>query len=432
MTPIPPQTQRPYRRVWSTRGLAVLTVTQTAAALSFYVPVSAIYLQYRGLSFTQIFWLESILLASILLTEIPAGAIADRIDRRWAIIAGYLANAVAEVLFFLGQDFGTFAFSFALSGLGIALLSGVEEAYVYETLGDTADDDIVGVSGHMSALGIGAGVVASVVGGALASRDITLPALVSAVVAVAAAVVAFVVPPRAPEVDEEDEQRGSVTRSLKLILASPVLLYVAVAASTGYVLFNAVYVLNQPIFQARGIPLAWFGIIVAIALLVAAVCNHYADVIEQRLGRAMTLFLATAVGAIGFLAMAVPHVAVVLGGFLMVIVGMNARGPVMGAVAHKLLPNSQRATALSVMSSLGSLAAIAANPVIGWGADRSPEGASIGLGVTLMIMAGCWLPIAKRYLDDQEPEDSPSDEALDDPRAGLGTARDDRHHETDG
>lgn len=402
--------QRAYRRVWRTRSLAVLAVSQTAAALGFYVPVSALFLNSRGLSFSEIFWLESILLASILLTEVPAGVLSDRVDRRWVIVAGYVFNAIAETLFAVGQNFATFGVSFALSGLGIALLSGVEEAYVYESLGRDADDVAVGIFGHLSSLGITAGVVAALAGGVLASVDLALPAIITAVAAGLAAVIACFLTPRRPqhEEDENAPRAGQVGASVRLIFGSPVLLYVSVAASAGYVLFNAVYTLNQPLFARVGLPVSSWGALVGVALVIAAVCNHYADLIEKWLGRAWTLFIATAAGGVGFAVMAVPQVLAVVVGFFLVIVGMNARGPVMGAVANRLVESKQRATVLSVMSSLGSLIGIGINPIVGWGADRSPAASSVALGAVLVTMALAWLPIARRHLDVDQLESDES------------------------
>lgn len=401
---------RAHRRVWHTRSLATLAVTRTAAALVCYVPVSALFLTSRGLSFSEIFWLESILLAGILLMEVPAGLVADRTDRRTVIVAGYAANAIAETLFALGQNFPTFAASFALSGFGIALLSGVEDAYVYESLGADADDAAVGVFGHLSSLGITAGVVAALSGGMLASFDLALPAAVSAAAAGLAAVIACFLPPcpRRPEDGEESPPAGQVGASLRLIAGSPVLLYVSLAAGTGYILFNAVHTLNQPLFAGVGLPVSAWGAIVAVALVVAAVCNHHADLIEERLGRVRTLFAATAAGGVGFAVMALPHVLAVVAGFFLVVVGMNARGPVLGAVANKLVGSHRRATVLSVMSSLGSLIGIGINPLVGWGADSSPAATALTLGAVLLAMAALWPPIARRHLDDAPKTGEPA------------------------
>lgn len=198
-------------RVWKERSLLPIAVATVAAGLSFYVPVSALFLTSRGLSLGDIFVLESILLASILVSEIPAGLVADRVDRRWVIVAGFVFNAVAEVLFALGHSFGMFAVSFVMSGLGIAMLTGVQDAYIYDSLGEDADEASVGVWGHLSALELGAGVLGSVAGGLMADRDISLPATATAAVALVAAVAVLFLPSQRPAVDETADPETSWT-----------------------------------------------------------------------------------------------------------------------------------------------------------------------------------------------------------------------------
>ncbi len=134
-------------------------------------------------------------------------------------------------------------------------------------------------------------------------------------------------------------------------------------------------------------------------------CNHYADVIEHRLGRVGALFSFTLVGAVGFVVMTVGSPAAAIAGFLLVVVGMNARGPVLGTITNKLVPPRERATVLSIMSSLGSLVGIAVNPAVGWAADRSPAAAALGLATVLAVIALAWLPIARRYLDPNPDSD---------------------------
>lgn len=89
---------RPLTLVWRNRSLAPMAVAIIAAGMSFYVPVSVVFLSSRGQSLEDIFIFESILLASILVAEVPSGLISDRIDRRWVILSGFVFNGCAEVV----------------------------------------------------------------------------------------------------------------------------------------------------------------------------------------------------------------------------------------------------------------------------------------------------------------------------------------------
>ena len=396
------------RIVWSSKSLTPMALAIIAAGFDFYVPVSAFFLESRGLSLTDIFMLESVLVASILVAEIPAGIIGDRFDRRRLVCAGFVFNAIAEILFAAGTNFSIYALSFVMSGLSIAMLTGVQDAYIYDSLGDDADAKAVGAWGHLSALMLTAGVTGSVVGSALGSIDISLPALLSAAMAVVAAVCVAFLPQQNPKTHDKHPETSWVSLKIgvKLLFTSPLLLYVAVGSSASFALFNAVYTLNQPLFAAQDMPIATWGVIAGAGQLLAAGYNYAAGRIEKRVGRKTALLLAMGYGAAGFCLMAVPHVLAVVSGFLLVVVGIHARGPITSAVTNKLIPAHRRATVLNVASSVGSLVGIVVNPLVGLGAETSTRLTVLAIGGVLLALTLTWIPIANRYLGADEDADT--------------------------
>ena len=396
------------RIVWSSKSLTPMALAMIAAGFDFYVPVSAFFLESRGLSLTDIFMLESVLVASILVAEIPAGIIGDRFDRRRLVCAGFVFNAIAEILFAAGTNFSIYALSFVMSGLSIAMLTGVQDAYIYDSLGDDADAKAVGAWGHLSALMLTAGVTGSVVGSALGSVDISLPALLSAAMAVVAAVCVAFLPQQNPKTHDKHPETSWVSLKIgvKLLFTSPLLLYVAVGSSASFALFNAVYTLNQPLFAAQDVPIATWGVIAGAGQLLAAGYNYAAGRIEKRVGRKTALLLAMGYGAAGFCLMAVPHVLAVVSGFLLVVVGIHARGPITSAVTNKLIPAHRRATVLNVASSVGSLVGIVVNPLVGLGAEASTRLTVLAIGGVLLALTLTWIPIANRYLEADEDADT--------------------------
>jgi len=391
----------PAAIVWRNRSLAPIALATAIAGLGFYVPVSALFLQGRGLSLGDIFILESILVASILVAEVPAGLISDRLDRRWVIIGGFVFHAIAETLFAGGTTFLMFAVSFMISGFGIAMLTGVQDAYIYDSMGEEADARSVGVWGHLSALQLISGVIASVVGGYLASIDISWPAIAAAIAAGIAAVVALFIPSQRPDPNPDgtaESPLAALSIGIRLLFTSPILLYVAVASSASFVIFNSAFTLNQPLFENAQIPVAIWGLIGAAAQLCAAGYNHFAGSIEKRIGRKYALLFAMGYGAGGFFLMATPHPVAVVFGFVLVVLGMNARGPITMAVANRVIPRARRATVLNVASSIGSIVGIIVNPLIGWGADVSPAMTVIAIGAVLLALMLTWIPVANRFL----------------------------------
>ncbi|WP_420899066.1 MFS transporter [Brevibacterium luteolum] len=381
-----------------------------ASGLGFYVPVSALFLLSRGQSLSDVFIFETILGACILVAEVPSGIIADRIDRKWVIIAGFGFNAVAETLFAFAQSHLSFSVSFALSGMGIAILTGALDAYVYDALGAAAENRSVGVWGHLSSLELVAGVIASACGGLLAAIDIAWPAIATAVAASIGALATGLLPAQpmgtSSPTGESESSLQQLRQGVVLLFSTPILLHVVAASGACFVLFNAVFTLNQPLFAASGVPVATWGFIVAGAQLTAAFYNHWAGWIEASIGRKRALLLAMACGAAGFGLMAMPHAHCGVGGFFLVVIGMHARGPITLAVANQVIPKVRRATVLNIASSFGSLVGIAVNPIIGAAADVSAPLASAGIAAVLLGVAVSWIPVVNRYLGDpQRPVD---------------------------
>jgi DHA1 family quinolone resistance protein-like MFS transporter len=385
-------------RLRANRPLTVLAGVQALVALSFYVPVSALFLTSRGLSYADIFLLETVLLGAILAVEIPTGALADRMDRKTVLVAGFGLATAGEILFAAGGGMGVYVVSFALHGASIAVLSGAQEAYVYELLGKDADEVSATAFGRLSAIELAAGVAASAVGSLLATVDLSLPAICAAVAHAAALLGACFLTPHRPVPTEEDEPRGDIMAAIRSVLTTPVLLYGAFAAGTGFILFNAVYTLNQPLFTQARLPVASFGVIVAAGLLLAALANNMIGWIEPRVGRGRLLVLATLVGSGGYALMTVPHPVLTVAGFGLVVIGMNLRAPILGAIVNRLIADAQRATVLSVMSSTGSLLGMALNPVLGHITNRSYPGAAFAAGGMLLVLGLAWIPVAARSL----------------------------------
>ena len=114
----------------------------------FYYPVFTILFLDYGLSIEQFALLNTVWAFTIVLAEVPSGALADLIGRKRLLVTTSLLM-IAEMLLLsfvpLGNSqliFGAFLLNRVLSGLAEALASGADEAMAYDTLvaeGDPED-----------------------------------------------------------------------------------------------------------------------------------------------------------------------------------------------------------------------------------------------------------------------------------------------------
>ena len=92
------------------------------------------YLDWGGISFTQIMILQSVFVFSIFLLEIPTGAVADFFGRKTSIVLGALITAISAFVYTSYPSFYVFLVGEFMWALGFALLSGAHEALVYDSL----------------------------------------------------------------------------------------------------------------------------------------------------------------------------------------------------------------------------------------------------------------------------------------------------------
>jgi MFS family permease len=129
-------------------------------------PVYTLLFTDTGLSVGQISSLFVIWSTASLVLEVPSGAWADAVSRRFLLVLGPLLTAVAYALWVAAPSYWIFALGFALWGLKSALQSGALEALVYEELDRLGDADrYATVMGRAESVGT-LGVVVAMAGAA--------------------------------------------------------------------------------------------------------------------------------------------------------------------------------------------------------------------------------------------------------------------------
>ncbi|MEM7362841.1 MAG: MFS transporter [Pseudomonadota bacterium] len=117
------------------RTLSAFYLTGSLRELIPIYPLYAIMFTERGISPIELSLLFSAWALIGIITEIPSGALADRLGRKWLIVASGFFKAAAFLSWFFWQDFYGYLIGFLLWGFGSTLKSGAWEALLFETLG---------------------------------------------------------------------------------------------------------------------------------------------------------------------------------------------------------------------------------------------------------------------------------------------------------
>lgn len=338
------------------------------------VPVIVPFFQSKGLSLAEIFQLQAIYAAVIVVLEAPSGYFADVMGRRAALLVGGVAHGLGYLSLNFATDFaGLLIFEVTL-GVAMSMLSGADLALLYDSEQALAKED-TGYTQSLARLGFTKSVaegLGALLGGLIALWSFELMVLLQSLLAWGCLVLALLVyePPdadglpvrrRAIPLGEVYRHLADGDRVLKLVfIALPVY-----NLTTMHVVW-----LIQPYWDNLGLSLALFGVLWFVQNLTIAVANQCGYVLEKARGAAFALTLIGALPVIGLFGMAA------IGGWIGMALGFTlffCRGlyqVILLNALNRRIPGHCRATMNSLNSSLFRLGFIATGPLMGGVADH--------------------------------------------------------------
>ncbi len=355
-----------------------------------------VFLQAKGLSLTQIGVLESVAWVLAAAIEVPTGAIADRWGRKASMALGTSLYALAMFLILTEALSPTFLLGYALWNTSFAFISGADTAFLYDSLkADGRADEAAKQSGRYLAITQGSQGVASVIGAAVATLDITLCFTIGGVsgLVATALVLTFKEPPRL----EAGEAQLTFWRNLRIAVAiaarrPAVRWLLLLTAGFAIVPLVVYYVLLQPYALAVGLPIASLGFVVLGVQSAGVAASWLAHRIEGRVGlwTLVTGGIAISIGSMWLLGAlpSVPTVALVL---TVALVPALAQ-PLLSAHLNDLIPSAQRATIISLSALLFELGLAIGMPLLLGLADAF--GAPATMGIAAPVYALTVVPFA--------------------------------------
>lgn len=343
------------------------------------------FTEWAHLSFTQITILQSWFVLWIFLLEVPTGAVADYIGRKYSLALAGFVIAIAALIYGSIPKFEIFLIGEFFFAMGNALISGADKALLYDTLKEEGREkestSVFGRAHSFNLLGI---FISAIIGSFIASKfALNAPMLFSSFSFVLTGIVALSI--KEPKVYENETESK---RYLNIIKTGFSFFYhhrtLRILALDAIIVASAAYFviwLYQPLLRTLGIPLFFFGF--AHALLVGAeivIANNFVQ-FEKKFGSARTFlrFSAIMTTLSFFLVALFPNLITVIifiicaGGF-----GLT-RLELMSAYMNKFIPSEQRATVLSSISMFRRLALVFLNPLVGLITDYS-------LGLSLFLI----------------------------------------------
>jgi MFS family permease len=355
------------------------------------VPVIVPFFMSKGLSLADIFYLQAIFAANIVILEAPSGYFADLLGRRTALLIGSVAHGVAYFLLNFANDMSSLIVFEIVAGIAASLLSGADLAVLYDTqkaLQGSQNNEHSKAIANLGFVRSGAEGWGALLGGALVLWSFELMILVQSALAWACFVLALqLVEPPYRDLSQP-QKRVQIMGILKHLLAGdPVLRKVVIAIPLYNLASFHVAWLMQPFWESRGISLAWFGLLWFSQSLTVAAANKFGFRIERRHGAVFSLCLIAVLPVIGHFGMAwIPGwLGLALG--LLIFVGRGLNQVILVNALNRRVPSEFRASANSFTSFLFRLSFISTGPLVGYIAQtQGLETALILLGLASLAL----------------------------------------------
>lgn len=366
----------------------------------------------RGYSLWQIGAAEGVFHVVSLLAEVPSGMAADLLGRRRVLALSGVAAALSGLMMAFEQNFLWVCVAMGLSALAYNLVSGSQEALVYDSLKEADQTDqffhVQTVTTQVETAGAALGKLAGALTGVLSFTGFYLADTVIGLLRTAAAMGL-----REPAVTPEQAARQAaplrillaelpaslrthVTETVDFLRRSPrVVRYIFAGALIDLPAFLTLMYLQQRLTDI-GLPTAWLGAVLMLCEVGYPLGCWLGE--RLRLSRLGSLYAFCMAGC-GLCTLAMgtaPLAGAIAGG-----AGFAMFGTIWSLHARKRLndwfPSDRRATLISVESMAYSLLMIPASPITGWIGDAAGS-AGAGLAVLGLVLLAAAVAAAFRTL----------------------------------
>ncbi len=385
------------------RNIKLLYSLSFLRAFLIVMPIITIFFKSNGLSIGDILLLQAIFSATVLLSEIPTGYLADKLGHKRSIVLGAILASFGSLVYLFSIGFWTIMIAEILLGFSIAFISGADSALLYNSLIELKETDRhKSIESKMVSMqGVSEGV-ASILGGLLAAW-ITLRAPFAVEVIVFTLTIPIALALYEPRVRNEVKEKINHLQEIKEILIMSlykhkrlkwILLYAATISTSTFVMVW----FTQPYWELVQVPLVWFGVLWAMFNFATAYFATWAEKFEKFLGLRGALSALVILVFVAYLILGLLPSIMLLPVFFVFYFVRAVQRPIIRDYVHKNITSDIRATVLSVQSFLGRVLFVLLGPVLGYAADiYSLSTALIFSGIIFLLLGGISIIFLKKH-----------------------------------
>lgn len=362
----PPATQR--------RWAIAFGLYTAATNLIFTQGVWVIYLSLHGFSPFAIGLFETCFHAAKFLAEAPTGIFADLVGRRLSLIVSALLVVVAELLF-LAPTPTLIAVSFGLQGVAFAFRGGADSALLWTLVERSGDEKRAArysrLFSRMFVIVILMQTAGVASGGFLLNVGQAVPFVFTSATSALAIVPLLALPEHRTHALHRLHPLAHLREGLRAVWRDPVLLGLLLLSGLTAGVLTTIGYYTQLFYHSIGFSLAAIGLLLAIPVVPDALFAAATPRIMRWLPRRWVLAIFVGAELLGLLALATRIPVLALVGYLGLLhVGDSVLYPAISTYLNERSPEAQRATVLSLETSLFSAIMIVLFPLFGFGLTR--------------------------------------------------------------
>jgi len=351
------------------------------------------FLTWGKLRFVEVMFLQSYFTVMILVFEIPCGAIADYISRKFSLILGALSIAFAGLIYGSYPNILIFIIGETLWAFGGALTSGTDQAFIYDTLRKLGrENDVSKVTARnrsFSLLGIAISAPIGSIIGAYFSLNLVMSLIFIPFIIAALISISLKEPNHDLDRKKTDNYFTIVKSGITALTKNKTLRILSYEMIiTESLVFFLIWT-YQIYLELLNIQLIFFGFVSTSMTIIQILFNNVLTTLENKIDdKRRFLQLYTIIPGVGFVLMALIYFIPVSIPLILIVIGFGfSRSLIFVKVINKQIETENRATVISTINMMASLIRAVLYPLVGYFVMWNLSGTFIALGCIIVIFA---------------------------------------------
>lgn len=368
--------------------------------MRFFIPILALFYIASQVPLEQFAVIMSVFALATLILEIPSGVVADLIGRKKVLLLARFLYIIEIFLIAFYNGFWVFLIAKIISGIGVSLSSGANEALLYDTLKKlNKEEEHKRISGNIFTITNISTAFVFIIGAFLFSINNKLPAVVSLPLISLGFVLTFFL--REPyAINQRISFRNAYHHLKEGIIYFwhhdyvKFLVFFSLPIATG---ISIILSISSAYFEKIMIPVALIGIIAFISSMITAYSSKKAQRLEKRLGDKKSLYLIQAfvVSGIFLMSLMINYFGVIF--YLLIPLAAGFFGVLINHYMNRHIETSHRATMLSIKNLADNIGIFILFPAVGYMTKISSMQMSLSMfGIIFVIYAVILFLYSKR------------------------------------